>query len=321
MSFCHRPPTRFLLLCSPMPSALHLFLILFVIGAALRLFGVLGKPHAERLGTFVFSVTLPATILVSLDRVVFSPTAWKVPLAACLITIPLMLIAWALTRRLTLDRPTQGGFLLAVGSINSIYFAYPVTLATFGEEGLAQAILFDLGQTTLTFTVLYPMALWYGASHASSHAALRRLMTSPPLWALVTILAVKAAGLHLPDGLRTILTPVHVLTIPLASLVLGLSISVHAVQTTWKLTSLGVGLRMAGGLLLGWIATWLLGLTGLERASVLLIAGMPSAVMAVIFATEAKLDEDLVSSIVALSICLGVALLPWLPRLAALLVD
>jgi len=304
-----------------MPSALHLFLILFVVGAALRLFGVFGKQHAEQLGAFVFSVTLPATILVSLDRVVFSPTAWKIPLAACLVTIPLVLIAWALARRLTLDRPTQGGFLLAVGSINSIYFAYPVTLATFGEEGLAQAILFDLGQTALTFTMLYPMALWHGASDSSSHAALRRLMTSPPLWALVTILTVKAAGLHLPDGLRTILTPVHVLTIPLASLVLGLSISAHAVWTTWKLTGLGVGLRMAGGLLLGWIATWLLGLTGLERAAVLLIAGMPSAVMAVIFATEAKLDEDLVASIVALSICLGVALLPWLPRLAALLMD
>ena len=304
-----------------MPSALHLFLILFVVGAALRLFGVLGKRHAERLGTFVFSVTLPATILVSLDRVVFSPTAWKIPLAACFVTIPLLLIAWALARRLTLDRPTQGGFLLAVGSINSIYFAYPVTLATFGEEGLAQAILFDLGQTALTFTMLYPMALWHGTSDSSSHAALRRLMTSPPLWALVTILAMKAAGLHLPDGLRTILTPVHVLTIPLASLVLGLSISVHAMRTTWKLTSLGVGLRMAGGLMLGWIATWLLGLTGLERASVLLIAGMPSAVMAMIFATEAKLNEDLVASIVALSICLGVALLPWLPRLAVLLMN
>lgn len=304
-----------------MPSALHLFLILFVVGAALRLFGVLGKSHAERLGTFVFSVTLPATILVSLDRVVFSPTAWKIPLAACLVTIPLLLIAWALANRLRLDRPTQGGFLLAVGSINSIYFAYPVALATFGEEGLAQAILFDLGQTALTFTVLYPMALWHGTSDSSSHAALRRLMTSPPLWALVTILTVKAAGLHLPDGLRTILTPVHVLTIPLASLVLGLSISAHAVRTTWKLTSLGVGLRMAGGLLLGWVATWLLCLTGLERAAVLLIAGMPSAVMAVIFATEAKLDEDLVASIVALSICLGVALLPWLPRLAAMLMD
>lgn len=302
-----------------MPSSLYLFLILFIVGAALRLFGALGKQHAERLGTFVFSVTLPATILVSLDRVVFSPTAWKLPLAACLITIPLALITCTIARTLKLERPIQGGLVLAVGCINSVYFAYPVALATFGEEGLAQAVLFDLGQTTLTLTVLYPMALWHGTHHPLSRSALQRLVTSPPLWALVTILTVTAAGLHLPDWLRTTLTPVHLLTTPLASLVLGLSISVHAVRQTWRLTSLGVGLRMAGGVLLGWIVTWLLGLTGLERASVLLIAGMPSAVMAVIVSTEAKLDEDLVTSIVAVSICLGMAFLPWLPQLAAAL--
>lgn len=302
-----------------MPSSLYLFLILFIVGAALRLFGVLGKQHAERLGTFVFSVTLPATILVSLDRVVFSPTAWKLPLSACLITVPLTLITWTIARTLKLERPTQGGLALAVGCINSVYFAYPVALATFGEDGLAQAILFDLGQTMLTLTVLYPMALWHGTGHPTPRSALQRLVTSPPLWALVVILTVKAAGLHLPDGLRTMLTPVHLLTTPLASLVLGLSISVHAVQQAWTLTSLGVGLRMAGGFLLGWFSTWLLGLTGLEQASVLLIAGMPSAVTAVIFSTEAQLDEDLVASIVGVSICLGMALLPWLPQLAAAL--
>ncbi len=47
---------------------------------------------------------------------------------------------------------------------------------------------------------------------------------------------------------------------------------------------------------------------------------MPSAVTAVIFATNTGLDEDLVTSIVALSICCGVALLPWLPYLMRLLV-
>ena len=52
---------------------------------------------------------------------------------------------------------------------------------------------------------------------------------------------------------------------------------------------------------------------------VILVAGMPSAVTAVIFATETRLDEDLVASIVALSICVGVLLLPWLPRLAKVL--
>ncbi|HSN05617.1 MAG TPA: AEC family transporter, partial [Nitrospira sp.] len=133
------------------------------------------------------------------------------------------------------------------------------------------------------------------------------------------MLAFKAAGLHLPSRLHDVLTPVHLMTTPLASLVLGLSISLDAVRRTWPLTCLGVAVRMGGGLLLGWIATWLLGLTGLERAVVILIAGMPSAVTAVIFAAETGLDEDLVASIVALSICLGVALLPWLPYLAAAL--
>ena len=124
-----------------MSSSLQAFLMLFLAGAALRLSGLLGKPHADRLGMIVFSVTLPATILVSLDPVVFAQTAWKVPVAAWLLSSLLVLSAWPLARFLTLPRPTQGAFLLAVGCINSVYFAYPVALATFGNEGLAQAIL------------------------------------------------------------------------------------------------------------------------------------------------------------------------------------
>lgn len=302
-----------------MLPVLHAFLILFVVGASLRLSGLLTKAHAERLGLFVFSVTLPATILVSLDRVIFAPTAWKLPLAACLVSIPLVLASWPLARSLHLARPTQGGFLLAIGCINSVYFAYPVALATFGDAGLAQAILFDLGQTALTLTALYALAVWHGTTVPSARTALTRLLTSPPFWALTIMLAMKAAELHLPAWLHTILTPVHLMTTPLASLVLGLSISFTALRRTWRLTCLGVALRMLGGLLLGITAAWLLNLSGIERAVVVLIAAMPSAVTAVIFATETGLDEDLVASIVALSICLGVALLPWLPSFAALL--
>jgi len=302
-----------------MSPALQAFLILFLAGASLRLSGLLTKQHAERLGQFVFSCTLPATILVSLDRAVFASTAWKLPLAACLISLPLVLASWPLAKLLRLARPAQGGLLLAVGCINSVYFAYPVTLATFGNEGLAQAILFDLGQTSLTLTALYALAIWHGAATPSAYSALTRLLTSPPFWALTLMLGLKAAGLHLPSWFHTILTPVHLMTAPLASLVLGLSVSFTALRQTWRLTCLGVAMRMLGGLLLGWFAAWLLNLAGLERAVVMLIAGMPSAVTAVIFATETGLDEDLVASIVALSICLGAALLPWIPSLATAL--
>ena len=78
---------------------------------------------------------------------------------------------------------------------------------------------------------------------------------------------------------------------------------------------------MGGGLLLGWATVYWLGLTGMERAVVIVVAAMPSAVSSVIFAAETGLDEELVASIVALSICLGVVVLPWLAELATLLME
>lgn len=147
-----------------------------------------------------------------------------------------------------------------------------------------------------------------------------RFVSSPPLWALCSILALKLLGFHLPSWLRDGLMPLHLTTTPLASLVLGLSISFEAVRRTLSLALSGVVVRMGGGLLLGFAATFLLDLTGIERVVVILVAGMPSAVTAVIFASETCLDEDLVASIVALSICLGVAMLPWLPHLTTMLI-
>lgn len=302
-----------------MSPPLLAFIAIFIIGAALRSFTFLTKAHAERLASVVFSVSLPATILVSLDRVSFATSAWKLPLAACLVTLLMLLCSWHISRLLQLSRQTRGGFLVATGCINSVYFAYPVVLTTFGDEGLARAVLFDLGQTTLTLTVIYALAVWHGSVVPSAGSSLARFFSAPPLWALAFILLLKLLGLHLPSWLRDLLIPLHLTTTPLASLVLGLSISFAAVCRTWRLTSLAVVVRMGGGFLLGLVSVFLLDLTGLERTVVILVSAMPSAVTAVIFATETNLDEDLVASIVALSLCIGVALLPWLPSLVTAL--
>jgi hypothetical protein len=268
----------------------------------------------------VFSVSLPSTILVSLDGIEFAPTAWKLPLAASLVTLPMLLVTWQLGHLLQLPRASRGGVLLGTGCINSVYFAYPVVLATLGQAGLAQAILFDLGQTALTMTLLYAVALWHGASPARGASVMHRFLTAPPLLALTAILFVKLFGLRLPVSLLDLLQPLHLTTTPLASLVLGLSVSVNG-RGKLALAALGVALRMAGGTLLGFAAVGVLNLNGLERVVVILVAGMPSAVTAVILAAEAELDEELVASIVALSVAVGVAVLPWLPQFAGWLMQ
>jgi predicted permease len=228
----------------------------------------------------------------------------------------MLIAAWHVGRLLALSRATLGGFLVGTGCINTSYFAYPVVLATLGESGLAYAVLFDVGQTTLTLTVIYALALSHGTAGIGGRSAVQRFLASPPLWALTTVLTLKCFGLRLPMWALDVLVPVHLTTTPLASLVLGLSISLTALGNI-RLAAAGVALRMLGGLLLGVGAAELLQLAGVERAVVVLVAGMPSAVTAVIFAAEARLDEELTAAIVALSVSVGVALLPWLPRFAA----
>jgi len=298
-----------------MPQVLLAFIILFVGAALLRASNLLDRSHAERLAALVFSISLPATILVSLDEIQFTDEAWKLPLAACFVTLPMLVVAWHLSQLLHLPRPTRGGFLLGTGCINSIYFAYPVILATFGDEGLARAVLFDLGQTTLTLTLLYGLALWHGTGSIHAGSAMQRFIAAPPLWALIGILVLKLFGLHLPIWLRELLIPIHMTTTPLASLVLGLSIRLSG-QGNLRLAALGVLVRMGVGVVLGFGAAKVLHLAGVERAVVILVAGMPSAVTAVIFAAETGLDEELVASIVGLSVGAGVALLLWVPQLA-----
>jgi predicted permease len=298
-----------------MPDSLIAFIVLFAGAALLRVLGLLNRSHAERLAGLVFSVSLPATILVSLDGIQFTYAAWNLPLAACLVTLPMLVVAWQLSDLLRLPRLTRGGFLLGTGCINSIYFAYPVMFATFGDAGLARAVLFDLGQTTLTLTLLYGLAIWHGTGSRHAGPAIQRFVTAPPLWALAGILMLKLVGLRLPFWLRDLLVPIHMTTTPLASLVLGLSISL-AGRSKLALAALGVLLRMGAGLLFGFLAAAVLHLQGIDRAVVVLVAGMPSAVTAAIFAAEARLDEELVAAIVALSVVAGVVLLPWVPQLA-----
>jgi predicted permease len=302
-----------------MPPPLIAFVIIFLLGSGLRASALLGKPHAQCLAKLVFSVSLPATILISLDRLTFAAGIWKLPVAACLVTLPVLLVSWLIARRLRLPRSVQGSFLVATGLINSVYFGYPVVLATWGEAGLGQAVLFDLGQTFLTLTVMYALSVSHGQTAPTGRLVMARVLSAPPLWALSIIGILKLMGSGLPTWLHTVLIPLHLTTTPLASLVLGLSISVTAIRRNFRLALLGMLVRMGGGMVFGFSAAWLLNLEDLQRAVVILVAAMPSAVNAVIYASDTGLDEEMVTSAVAMSVLVGMALLPALPRLAEFL--
>lgn len=269
------------------------FILMFMAGTLLRFCAVLTKEHADLVARFVFSISLPATILVSLDTVELDASSWKLPAAAAFVVLPLI--------------------------INMAFFAYPVILATFGSDGLAHALLFDVGHGVIVFTVVYAVVIGHGPHTFLFSSALLRFVSAPPLWAVTFMVMMKLMGATLPVPIHQALTPIHWTTTPLASLLLGLSLDVNALRGRVIPALAGTVLRMGGGFLLGNLASGMLGLSHLERAVVIISAAMPAGLNSVIFSTEERLDVELAAAIVALSICVGIALLPMLPEIAALL--
>ena len=301
------------------PTTLLAFILIFIAGTLLRSCAVLTKKHADFVARFVFSISLPATILVSLDRVDLDASSWKLPAAAAFVVLPLLCVAWGIARLLHLPRPSRGAFIVSSGIMNMAFFAYPVILATFGSEGLARALLFDVGHGVLVFTIVYAVAIGHGAQTLSPSSALLRFVSAPPLWAVSFMVMMKLIGATLPVPIHQALTPIHWTTTPLASLMLGLSLDVNTIRGRLIPALTGTALRMGGGFLLGNLASDILGLSHLERAIVMISAAMPAGLNAVIFSTEERLDVDLAAAIVALSICVGIALLPILPGVVVLL--
>lgn len=302
-----------------MPPQLLAMLLIALLGAGLRRADLLTRSHLERLVHLVFRFSLPATILVSIDRLTLAPDLWRLPLTAWLVILSLLPCAWLLSRGLALPRAATGTLLVGTSVMNMAFFAYAVVLSVFGEAGLGRALFFDLGHGLLVFTLIYGIAVQFGGRASSPRAALGRFLSSPPLWAIILGTLLRASDLHLPEWGHRLLVPLHLTTMPLASLILGLSIDMHTLSQRVTIAAPAVLLRMGGGGVVGWWWSGLVGLSDLDRTIVTLSAAMPVGLNTLVFAAEEELDQALAAAMVTLSICIGLLILPALPWLLGML--
>jgi predicted permease len=125
-----------------------------------------------------------------------------------------------------------------------------------------------------------------------------------------------ATETHLPRWAINTIDLIGQLTIPLMLLALGVSLSRLRVTKLGRSTALA-GLRIGGGLALGFLLTALFGLKGQERGVVLIQASMPVAVFNYLFAQFYGNRPEEIAGIVVISTVMSFIVLPFL--LAAVL--
>lgn len=244
-------------------------------------------------------VAAPCLIFSSVSRSTISLTDFTTIAGAALAIIFSMSGLAFLVLKLT--RSSAKGLYLPLVFGNTSYLGYPVALFAFGMDGLARAVVYDMMNSLVIFSL--------GIYAIQQRHELREVLRIPLLYAVIAGLAVNLLGLPVPELVFKPIELIGMITIPLALLVLGYKlteIKLRAVRTA-LLASL---FKLGGGLLVALALVHLLGLDGLVKQVILLQAAMPSAVMAMILAAKYDRDAALVASVVFITTLLSVISIP-----------
>jgi len=187
---------------------------------------------------------------------------------------------------------------------------FPFILAVYGANGFGDAILFDFGNALLVSTFTYGFCFRFSEQASIRSGALQRILKSPLVWALCLAVLLSISGNALPFYVQDMIRPLGNMTSPLILIALGIFFSLRLQHI--KLLALILGMRMLLGLCLGWLVAGLLGLQGLSKLIVILCSAAPVGFSVLTFSSMARLDTELASSAVSLSILFGLLWVPFL---------
>ena len=119
-------------------------ILIFFLGNILKRVRLFKKEDGDRFLSLVFYVSLPALILLSITEINLSFEFIYLPICAVLIIFGTYGVALLGSKFFHLDKKSYAVFLIGSTIINT-GFTLPFFIAAYGDEGLARASMFDLG--------------------------------------------------------------------------------------------------------------------------------------------------------------------------------
>jgi len=264
--------------------------------------GIFKKEDADLFLKIVFYTAAPSLIIVSVSSLALEFAFLYLPVIAMLIILCTSVLARAVGKKLDLERPTLGTFL--VGSmIMNTHFILPFVIAVYGKEGMARYSLFDFGNALVIFSFVYYIACKYGTNGYNPRDIEKKLFYSPLLWALAIGITVNVAHIPMPSVADNLFQLLGNMVTPLVMLALGIYFNLnvkHAVPAIYVIL-----IRMFFGFVLGLVFSQVFGLEGLTRTIVLLSSAAPVGYNTLTFSSFEHLDKEFAAGIISLSILLG----------------
>lgn len=291
-------------------SSLLVLVIIAAFGLLARRQGVLKKEMAAGLAKIVFDFGIPALVFVNLANINLEPRRFAGTAIMIVVELCMIVLAWAIGKRLNLTRSQLGAVVLCSAFGTSATLGYSIVSVVFPNDpdAMVEAVLIcELGVGVLIMA-LGPVLAMYFSTGASSVKTVRQslfaFLKTPLCIALVAGLLWGALGL--PGDQHPVMKPVfhagHILAglvVPLAILIISLHLYKPKIGQYFKPLGIVVMLKLLLAALLAGGLALATDIPTVWRDDLVIMAGMPPAVLNTIFLQRYGGDAGLASTLTA----------------------
>lgn len=198
-----------------------------------------------------------------------------------------------------IEASEKAASLVSTFAFNGGNFGLSIVSFAFGAEALSYAVIIFVAGTTMGYT----LGVYISSNgKASVLQSIVNVLRTPSVYALLLVFALKGAGItELPAALARTSQLLADAAIPMMLVLLGLQLGGFGRLKRLPLVAFGTAIRLILAPAIAIAFASLLELSGAARFAFVLQAGMPTAVMTIVLATEFETDRDLALSVILTS--------------------
>ncbi|MGC8972274.1 MAG: AEC family transporter [bacterium] len=303
-----------------MISAILTILFLLGVGYIARILGLFKPQDVSILNKLVLYIFMPATVFYSIYNLNIDVSLLKLPLVGIIEVLLLLPLLMLITKKL--ESNLRGAYILTALFGNTAFIGYPVSLLTYGNEGLARAIIYDqIGFTISLTTIGVWIANYFGRNSSFSlKESLLGIITYPPFPLLILAFILRALKIPLPDFSLKALSYLSNATVPVIMIAIGgllqLGFKVRYLKLALGTVFFKLILFPSVGLLLGLIFK----LDSLSLRVLIIESGVPVMMSSVVLGSEYGLDVEFILTVILITTVLVLISLPLINSLLGMLI-
>ena len=296
-----------------------MLLFCLVIGMILRITRRVPDNAHVSINAFIIHVALPALILGQIHGLRLTPQLLlpvSMPWALFALSVPVFVV---FSRVMRFSAGVTGALIMTAGLANTSFVGLPMIETFYGAKDLSTGILIDqLGTYLVLSTVGITVACIYSSGTASWREIAQRIVTFPPLIALLLALALSPVAYS--TWLAGMLHRLGDTLAPLALVSVGLQLRLDQLSGESRSTGLRTGVQAGGGggrSLIALVYFGLLSWDGETSRVTIFEAAMGPQIGGAIVAMQYGLSPSLITLMVGVGIALSFVTLPlWYLGLA-----